>query len=380
MIGRRTVVGGIGASLIAGPGPAQTRRAFTNSIALDSGRVWMAVKIGEAGPFYFAVDTGAEYSMMDHRLAARLKLRPEGVVQMSGVGGTQASAWYRAPDLRLASGLRFPNVPFAGIDAGSSIGGDAAGLLGCGLFTTYDSDLDFARGQWRVYPDARGSFAGLQRLPSRFLKVTGGRQIVADVDVDGFVASGIVDTGAPGELLLGAGATKRSGLWRDDQPYAPVRSGGVGPRSVRGRAIRLKRLKLGPFVFEQPIVVLNRGTGASLDTDGLIGLATLARLHLTADVKGQALWAAPNGLAPPRGSYIKTGLWLERRGDGWVVDEVGLGSPAAAAGLTGGDQLIDMSPAQIERLLAIKIGAPETLTVERDGRRRTVTVTPADYL
>jgi len=47
---------------------------IVNKIALAEGRVWVAVKIGSAGPFLFVIDTGAHLSLLRRSVAKQLGL------------------------------------------------------------------------------------------------------------------------------------------------------------------------------------------------------------------------------------------------------------------------------------------------------------------
>jgi len=69
--------------------------------------------------------------------------------------------------------------------------------------------------------------------------------------------------------------------------------------------------------------------------------------------------------------------------DGVLVSDVEPGSPAEKGGLLGGDVIVEFAGQKIANIYdytysldAVKIGQPVKITVEREGRRVDVTVTP----
>lgn len=80
-------------------------------------------------------------------------------------------------------------------------------------------------------------------------------------------------------------------------------------------------------------------------------------------------YAVENGLSAKRGAYIQSG-------DGGIVP----GSPAAAAGLQGGDIIIKVNGTNVDENHSLStllgrytVGEKVTLTVERDGKTQTIT-------
>lgn len=265
---------------------------------------------------------------------------------------------------------------------GGGFGPNLVGTFGSGLFTSYDSDLDFIRGEWRSYPDGRGDFSGLIHLPSRFVSSGDfGDKIAADATVDSFAGRFLLDTGMSGEALLDSKAAARSGLWRDDRPYAPTQSRGLGKGVALGRLVKAGKLSIGQFTFETPLVTLHKpGESALPDYDGVIGLAVLRLLDLTTQVSTRSLWAAPSSAPPPPRGYPMSGLWVQGEGTQLRIADVGTGSPAAAAGLQVGDTVIGVEFRTLLARITGPAGTKVSLTVERDGKRRDVVLTLTPYL
>lgn len=381
---RRSMIGGL--ALAATGLPLRRARAadgdpVVNHIALEDGRVWIAAKIEGKGPYFFIVDTGGTFSFIEDSFAKSLGLQKVKGQRMVGVGGKVADySAYVAREVTLASGTRFPDMLFTGI--GKRLSKDAVGAFGAGLFTTFDSDLDFVKGEWRAYPKGRPNFDGLTKLPARFTKEEGGQapRIQVDATIDGYSGDFLVDTGAPGISMNGRAAAK-SGLWDDSKPFAPIWVGGIGDANIPGRVVRARKVQVGPFVFENMLVTLSKPGTVSSEQEGLLGLSALSLLDLTTDVTGGgSLWGKPNGLRQPRGGYALSGISLDENKGRVVIGEVGTGSPAAAAGLKRGEVLVGGTREGIRGAINGPPGTEVALTVESGGTQREVRYTLKPWL
>lgn len=382
---RRAIFGGLAAGLSSLPlarALASTKpQAIISKIVLEDGRVWIAGMIGESGPHLFIIDTGAPVSLIKEDVAKSLKLSAIGRSNLAGIGGVSDLPWYVAKEFILGNGIRFPNMLFAGIRA--KLGRDASGALGAGLLTTHDSDLDFEKGEWRAYVGGRPDRTGFRKLTSRFSdEGRFGSLIFADASVGDYAGEFLLDTGAPGEVSLDSAATSKSDLWRSEQPYAPVQSKGIGRAAIPARLIRMERMKIGPFVYERPLLMLRKPGNVhnKMRSDGIIGLGALSRLHLSTDVKSRTLWAAPNRLALPPNDYPKSGLWVDQAKGAMTIADVGNGSPAKRAGLMPGDRIVGQEFQSFVKLLSGPAGTSLSFEFERAGKRSRAEFTLAEYL
>ncbi|AJP71564.1 aspartyl protease family protein [Sphingomonas hengshuiensis] len=381
-ISRRGIMAG-GAAVVAAAVPvsralAAGRPPIVNSIALEKGRVWIAALIEGKGPHFFLIDTGSALSFITDDFAKSIGLEKTKGQPRYGIGGGVSDyGWYIAKEVRLASGTRFADMVFAGA---RSIDGEGVGGFGSGMFTSYDSDFDFVKGEWRVYPDGRGDFAGLKKLPSHFTKERIAPRIEIDVSIDGFATELVLDTGASMDALLSGRAAARSGLWDDSKPYAPTQAKGFGREGIPSRYVRGTTLSVGEFTFERPLVMVN-APGTVSRQNGLLGLGVLQRLNLTTQASSGTVWAARNGVTKGWNSYPLSGLWLDQRKDGGAtIADVGTGSPAAAAGLKKGDVVTGAFP-ELLRAIAGGPGKQVTLTVASGGGApRAVQYTLAPWL
>jgi serine protease Do len=382
---RRTVLGGLAVlPLLGGEAlKAQAPKPIVASIALEDRRVWVGVTIGGRPPVLFIFDTGAVVSKIQPSYARTLGLKKRGITRLVGMGGEQAFDLYQADDVVFGGAIRQPKVMFAQPDEDLRLGGDAKGLLAAGLLTSVDSELDFEKSEWRVYPGGRGAREGFTALPSRIRAQQNGKgseMILVDAEIDGRTYRLLADTGAPGQIHLFNQATRLSGYWNGERPYVPIQQGGIGGLAKPGRMVRAGKVTLGNIAFERPLVTLSQEVRGHPLADGIIGLGLLELMTLSTDVKGDRLWVKRNNRKPQPERFGMSGLWLEERGGTVKVADVSPLSPAAEAGLAVGDELVGV-PLNLAILkLAGKPGTRVPLRVRRGGTERDVALTLRPYI
>ncbi|MBC3941749.1 aspartyl protease family protein [Sphingomonas albertensis] len=360
---------GVARAIAAEPG-----RVLVSKIELVGSRVVMAVMIGDAGPYLFAIDTGGFLSLIDNELAKSLKLTPTGMTRASGVGGRTTVPVYLARDIVFGGGVRQNAVAFAGVD-GFGFGSDVKGMLAAGILTTMDSDLDIEAGEWRTYPDGHPPRTGYYRIESAISDVASGsgpgagsRHLYGSATVGGRGLRFLLDTGAPGGLSLDQPTARALGLWNDTQPYAPVRPRGIGGQAGIARIVRAAGFTFGGAQFDRPLVMLRGDGDMRPRINGIIGLQILRQFNLSTDVRARALWVKRHTTADASEErYGMSGLWIDRKGESMTVAAVGTGSPAAAAGVKIGDRIVGEPFPAVIRKISGAPGTPVTLSVERGG-------------
>jgi hypothetical protein len=360
-------------------------RVITSRIRMVGTRVVMPVTIGGQGPFEFLIDTGGYLSLIDGALARRLKLPFARTVQSRGVGGRAQMPVFLAREVVFGGGVRQATVAFAGRDG--DFGRGIAGTLAAGMLTAVDSDLDFEAGEWRAYPDGRPAREGFVRMGGALVATgrgagAGSRRLFGEASVNGRTGRFLLDTGAPRGLVLEHDAARSMGLWDDARPWAPVRPRGIGGEAGISRWVRAETVSFAGVTFRRPLVMLNAASdGRSAREIGVVGLEVLKRFTLSTDARRGELWARAH---PTPGElderYGLSGLWLDRKGDGWVAAAVGAGSPAAAAGIAVGDTVAAQDGGSVLAEINGAPGSTAALTVTRGGTGRAVSLTLAPYL
>lgn len=356
---------------------------IVSRIALDNGRVWVGVTIAGRAPALFIVDTGAVVSLVQPSHAGKFGLKALGPVRLRGVGGVQQFLLHEGSEVVFGGAIRQAKAVFAVPERDLALPPDAAGLLAAGMLTSVDTELDFEAGEWRVYPGGRGARAGFEALPSRIRGGDNGgsEYIYVDAELDGRTFRLLADTGMPGQIALFGKATRRSGLWTDARPYAPVQSRGIGGAAERGRLVRASRLSIGSIDLGAPLVSLGPpGESSPVFADGIIGLELLERMTLSTDVRGNRLWARRNARPARPERYGLSGLWCAEREGKLVAVDVSPLSPAAEAGLQIGDELVGLSLPRLIVLLAGRPGQTVALSVRRNGETRPASLTLREFL
>ena len=347
-------------------------------IRLTDTRVLIDAVVDGKTPLSFVIDTGAVVSGIRDEVAQRLALKKLRDVRLNE---TRSFPLYSA-DLLLGGALSQRGVALAGLsESERALGGD--GLLAAGLMTTFDSELDFDTGEWRIHPNGAADRAGFTALASELRddpNANGSARIFADVTVGDAVVRPVLDTGMPWVLTLPHAAGKRLGLWNDVTPYAPVRSSGIaGAGKSLSRLVRAPDLRIGPAQYAAPLIVV-RPPDASGD-DAVLGLPALRTLNLSIDRAARTIWIKRNTLSPTESRYGGSGLWVDADGDKVRVAEVGTGSPAAKAGVRVGDVIDGVGG--LRDAIGLLGGAPGTalsLKLRRGRDTAEASFTLAPYL
>lgn len=342
MLSRRRLVQSSLALPLAGALATAARAAgapIVAKIKLTDNRVIIGAMLNGHGPYALILDTGAIVSGVNDSLAESLKLRKLRDVRLNN----RPFPLYAVDELVLGGQIRQSGVAMFGLE-GLNLGGE--GLLAAGMLTAIDSELDFEREEWRLYPDGGIDRSGYTRLKSDLRKgstQTGSALIHAEVMVGDTAIMPVWDTGMPWLLRLENSDARRLGLWNDTTPYAPLRMRGVGqPAKQLSRLVRAPTLKIGPAVFETPLILV-QGPWEMADKS-LLGLPAIRTLNLSVDPAADKLWVARNGLPPgPPAYYNGSGLWLDEEKGAVSIAEVGVGSPAAKAGVQAGDVITGVS-------------------------------------
>jgi serine protease Do len=261
------------------------------------------------------------------------------------------------------------------------LGGD--GLLAAGMVTAVDSELDFERQQWRLYPGGGIDRSAYTRLKSKLRAagaVAGSQRIEAEIDLGGVTMRPAWDTGMPWLLNLNYQDARKLGLWSDTTPYSPIRQRALGELNLGiSRIVRAPTLKIGPAVYENPLIVV-RGPWSKLD-ESVLGLPVIRTLNLSVEPATEGLWVARNGLSPTPTTYNGTGVWVDEARGVVSIADVGVGSPAAKAGVKAGDVISGVSTIrEALGLLNVGPGGTVALKLKRGGQALDAHFSPTAYL
>ena len=205
------------------------------------------------------------------------------------------------------------------------------------------------------------------------------RRIYTEVALNGEKLRPLLDTGDPWPLTIDHGTGKALGLWSDQHPYVPVRLKGIaGALPAPARLVRAANVSIGPATLANPLVVV-RPPQAPI-THAVLGLPVIRTVNLSIDAKLGLLWVKRNALEIGPTNYAGSGVWVDEKGGKVVVGDVGVGSPAAKAGVQVGDVILDANTvAEAVPRINSGRGVPTTLKLGRGGQVIEATYSPASY-
>ena len=227
------------------------------------------------------IDSGAQYSVIDRDLAARLQLAgaPVPVVAM-GVGGPpQVSRGVRL-DVEIGA-LSLNGLGAAVLDL-SHVAALGAGrfslVLGDNVLSTLIADIDFP--QRRLSLQRRDGFA----LPAGARLTTShrdDRRVLVPVRMEGVAIEAVLDTGASAVLAVAEDVAAKGGLLQGRR----VASG----RSISlsgiagGSAVVVPRVTFAGETYRNAAVQLYPRESAMILPDGLLGYGALERFRVVLD-------------------------------------------------------------------------------------------------
>ena len=159
-------------------------------------RMTIPVMIGGEGPYRFFVDTGAQATVVTHRITNDLGLEPRGTATLVAMGSR------RQVDLIDLDQLEFADRVFSGLRAPllerTHIGAD--GILGLDSLQNLRVMIDFSEDRMDVTDasqvrNGNGGFDIVVRARRQL-----GQMIITDAEVNGVRTSVVVDTGAQNSI------------------------------------------------------------------------------------------------------------------------------------------------------------------------------------
>jgi predicted aspartyl protease len=326
----------------------------------------------------FVFDTGASSAVLSQATAARIGIVPERVSTATGASGEMRVGFSEGNRLELGElaldDVELTLVPLEHLERG--IGHEIDGILGYELLSRFVVTIDY--GASRLVVHRRGSFRpGEGAVEHRFRMHLNIPDIEGTIRLaDGGEVSGrfLVDTGAGTSLVLNTPfVDEHRLLTRVPNPYRRV-TGSLTTDDTESFASRVAELRILGHRFTDPPVHLSRsdaGVEAMDEFAGILGNEILRRLEITYDYRNRRLWVSPGaGLDDPF-RVDCSGMTLRRGEDmrSVVVRSIIAGSPAAEAGVSGGDELlaVDGEPVEGRALESVRAQlrrAGETVEVE----------------
>lgn len=259
----------------------------------SGGHIWVRPRINGQDVGWFLFDTGANGTVIDTSVADKLGLPSFGRIDSTGIGGSKLSEIRRADSMQLA-GVRIADVPLVARDLSHmdrTMGMDVGGYLGIDLLThgiiEYDErDVEIAFHVPDTYELPRGQWV---RMP-----IHNGKPGV-HLEYEGHTGLFVIDTGAPGRMIIGPHVVDRYKLLRNritKRTSAFGTGGSVAARSgaVDGVLWGGQRFDGVPALF----LTEHEGAGADILRDGIVGVDLIRRYVLVFDIAGKRIAYLPH--------------------------------------------------------------------------------------
>jgi hypothetical protein len=356
---------------------------------LIDNHVYLDVMLNGKGPYRFIFDTGGA-NVVDPAVAREVGAAAAGSAQGSGVGAaTETVAFAPVASLRIGKAeVRDQIFAVLPVRAGFGVGGSAPvdGLIGAEVLARYVTVFDYARG--RVIFKLPGAASAGTSVPFVFA----GTQPEIPCAIDRIAGQCTIDTGSRSSLDLLAPFSAANPSVVSAGATAPGLNGfGVGGGDV-GRLGRLTSLQIGPFELKNLVAGFSTATAGAFAVPGIeanIGGGALKRFTITFDYAHQTMSLVPNAAFAEPDGFERAGIFLINQGK-LVVAAVRPGTPAAEAGIVGGDVIAgingieagDLTLGTARAALLRPSGTKLVLQVLSKGAAtpRAVTVTLRDYV
>ena len=310
--------------------------------------VWLKASVNGGAPENFLFDTGASVTVMDSSWAAGHGLKTQGHMQASGAGASGGASFATLGSLRVAStagdGIELQDVKVAVLDVNPAFEPlfwrRMAGVIGYDVISRFVVTVDYDDSTLVLHDPATWRYTGSEKplpmvmngtVPAIRGTFDGTDEGLFRLDVG---SSSTVDVHAPF-----ANAKGLKGRMGRTQAVDGVGFGGAFSSEIG----RLRSMSLGPYEWDDPIVVVSnatQGAFASEEFAGNIGNRVLERFRVTFDYQRREVLLEPGRRYSDRDRLTRCGMLLTRREGAVTVASVLANSPAAHAGLREGDQVL----------------------------------------
>lgn len=340
----------------------------------------LQVRVNNSKSLRFILDTGADTTVIDARQAKALRLKPQGKIVGSGGAGTAEATFTRGVSVSLPGvALLDQTIYVLPLEPLSAIGREIDGVLGNDILKEFVVEIDYSAKTINLYVPQSYQHSGFGEIIP--LMMDEGLPFVrASVTPEGrapIEAKFEIDSGSTGAILLNTPFVEKHKVLASVPKTIQTNIGGVGgmAKTLIGR---VNSLRLGQFVIDHPITRFSqatRGDYASSKYDGLIGGEILRRFKVTFDYSRRQMILEPNPYFAEPYEIDMSGITLAVDGDNLLVDDVDENSPAAEAGVVGGDILVAINGHPVAetsldqiRTMFMQDGKEYLLSLRRNGK------------
>ncbi len=349
------------------------------------------IHINESDSLHVILDTGLNTTLISElSIGDTISLNYAGRVVLRGLGVGEPLEALHSPgnNVRVAGLYGMEHTVYVLLQdifhLSQSMGRRIHGIIGYELFKDTIIEIRYLR-QNIVFHNPkhyRYNYSGLSRRNAAMfpLDISNNKAYIsASVEIDDTTETAV-------RLLVDTGAS--FGLWlhpesdpsiRVPDKYIEAFLGKGLSGDIFGKISRIKRIRLGPFIFDEPIVsfpdTTSVGYVAKLESrHGSIGSEILRRFDVIIDYPNRMLTLIPNRNIDAPFRYNMSGIEINAPVPDlpiFIISHIRENSPASEAGLEVGDQIYNINGIRAVDLSLAKI---VDLLLERDGRRIDLTV------
>lgn len=368
------------------PGMTQTKVPFL----LANNHVYVQASFNGGKPLTVIVDTGG-HNILVPDSASALGIKVQGAQTASGAGDSvQQSGLAQVQSIRVGDAT-LKNQTITVLQFSNAAEGlDEQGMIGYEFLARFVTRFDYGKHELtfidkKHFDPSDAGTAVPFRLYHQFPEVLG--------SYDGMPGRFGIDTGARTVLSLTRPFAERNHLREREKNGAEALTGwGVGGPGYayvfHGRNLQLGDVKVKSFLAE---LSLDKGGAGGVEAfPNNVGSGLLKRFVVTLDYEHQVMYLKPiAGKVDDLDTFDRSGMWLNVADKGFSIVSVSDGSPAAKAGLAAGDiiETVDGEAASSIHLYDLRRrlrdeapGTKVTLTVERNGHPRKVTLVLRDLI
>lgn len=391
-------------------GPAQSLASYSRPTALPTGatldgnvasitvpfrllnnHIYVQGTVNGKGPYTFILDTGG-HNLISQKVAKEAGLISVGTSVGTGAGkGTVLSGFAKVKEIAIGGVRLHDQIGIVQNVYDKSIEGiPVDAMVGFELIRRMVTRIDY------------GAHTLTFTDPAKFVPVDVGKPVpfkfydhLPQVEGNAAGIAGIfdVDTGSRSEVDITSPSVERYKLRQKySKGVTAVTGWGVGG-PVESYVVRLSSLTLGGLKQDSVVAALDRPNSGSMSDPnflGNVGSAFLKRFVVTFDYAHQIMYMKPIVPRPADiGTFDRSGMWINAAADGYLVNSISAGGPAAKGGLQKGDIItaIDGKKVKPEMLATARAlfrmrpaGSMVTLDYKRGGAARHTMITLRDQI
>src|SRR5262245_37699080 len=319
--------------------------------------VWLKASLNGGPPEDMLFDTGASVTVIDSGWAAEHGVKTQGRMQAAGAGAAGGASFATLGSLRVASadhdGIELKDVKVAVLDVNPSFEPmfwrRMAGVIGYDVISRFVVTIDYDDSVLVLHDPATWKYDGKEQPLSMVMNGTVPALTGKFDDADEGLFR--LDVGSSSTVDVHAPFAKQKGLL--NRMGKTTRFDGVGfGGSFSSEVGRLRSMSLGPYEWDDPVVVVSHATEgafASEEFAGNIGNRILERFTVTFDYERRQAYLAPGKHYGDRDHLTRAGVLMTKRDGRVSVESVLANSPAENAGMRPGDEVLAVDDRDIAR-------------------------------